>query len=69
MENSCYQCLDRSIYCHDKCERYKLFVKEKQDIKANKHDEYSKYMFGKVSQENEVRMRLGKKLIGKIAVF
>ena len=37
MKQPCYQCKNRTAYCHGTCKEYKEFQKENEEIKKKRH--------------------------------
>lgn len=51
--NSCYNCKERSIYCHADCEKYKKYLEELDVIKSNR----KQYLDGIAILTHRLKMR------------
>lgn len=50
--NCCYKCEDRKQGCHSKCESYAEYVKQNEQLKANrrKNHEYYEYQANSIAK-------------------
>lgn len=58
MTNPCFNCPDRSIWCHAECEKYKAFNEEREVVRKNAklQADFMNYRAGKYIKKAQ-RMR------------
>ena len=63
-QTPCFECEERYLGCHGKCEKYQAFTKERNSKKQKRYEKFASQMF----YSDETTKKIDKNWVRRIAV-